>query len=88
MCIRDSRAISPDAHGGILALSNTHVHVVHDAFAEPQALLHVDPYTIQGHPGGWLHSADGGSTWHDGLGRAASAVRSGLPRDDGDLGAG
>ena len=71
-----ARAASPDAHGGILGLANTHVHVVHDAFAPPAHILHVDPATIQNHAGGWLHSHDGGATWRDGLGPAAANVRS------------
>lgn len=64
------QALAPDAHGGVLALANTHVHVVHAPFQRATNLLHLEPWTIAGHPGGWIHSTDGGSTWnigHQGL---------------------
>jgi len=86
-----ARNVAPDAHGGILALSQTHVHVVHGAFAPPAHILRVDRATIAGHAGGWLHSNDAGASWDPGLGGAAAAVRDRRDRrgadDDDDAGA-
>lgn len=60
------RALTPDGEGGVLALAHTRVHVVHAPFEQPTHLLHLEPWTIPGHAGGWMHSTNGGSTWAQG----------------------
>ena len=69
-----SRAVTPSAHGGILALSNSHVQVAHGAFEDPVHLLHLEAWTISAHTGGWAHSENRGATWSTGLGPAANSV--------------
>ena len=66
------RSIRPDAHGGVLALADTRVQVIHASFAAPRRILHAEPHVVQGHPGGWLWEEDG--SWSVGRGSAADIV--------------
>ena len=69
------RSIRPDAHGGVLALADTRVQVIHASFAAPRRILHAEPHVVQGHPGGWLSSDDNaGASWSVGLGSAADLI--------------
>lgn len=78
------RALAPDARGAVLALANTHVHVAHAPFEHPTNLLHLEPWTIRGHPGGWIHSTNGGSTWDLGHRGLLEAHNHNRPNGDDD----
>lgn len=77
------RSVRPDAHGGVLALADTRVQVIHASFAPPRRILHAEPHVVQGHPGGWLAADDhAGASWSLGLGSAEDVVGRGFDDDD------